>query len=818
MSGISRKSGLIIFFTLLVLGVSFFIFDNTSVATARAWDIKWGYYAILSTFIAFIVGVLLNGKDFICRVREHLPSGKSLIALVALLFFFVIFSLNHIENSHRVLSDETSWESMGLQMHFAHSGGICNEGIWNDGNLDCKVEVNNFKGKALGFLYSIVFLVASPDRDTALKVNLPLYVLSLIAFFLALSIWFKNDWLALAATAFLGGMPIYLLQARSASTEVLYIALLALIMAWYALVPPKDVNWKHFWITVPLLGLFAQTRQETIFAFIPFALYYYRYFLEKVYRLPLFSLAVIFVSWPSVNTMAAYRGYDFQGGSHAAHSIGNLIFNFKSNLSVMLNMEEDPSFGGILKNPFYTSFTIILLAATAWLLFRLIANHKYVRGFILGILFCIQIFVILLNVSGTFDIDINQRYVLVALPLFAIIMALGIKDFLQTYFVTEKRAALITVVFAALLSVGLAVYHEASFDSNMLYYRNKLLGEEHYLNTYLKQFPKNSIFIYSRPWQMLASGHSSFSERTFMGWTTDDFAKWFNLSGGNIYLVRGQDGYGNVDRNSRVVGFKTTDQIQSILTGYRVEKILVENRLFGYPLTVHKILSKRGVSLYAQGLSVGNLEKNQFVLKKNFPEAVAYDVFLGDSLIAHQSFGAELDTFSIGTSLPGLSRFRFAFYVPDDTVRVVRDVFTENAAVLLLSAYPMASASQGWGDPQINESVEHHTLQVGGEPYRFGIGSHAPSAITFDLNASYALLNAVVGLDEESACGDGADFSVKADGKEVWHSKRLYSGDAEKVSVKISGARRLELLAGEGENKDCDHADWANIWLSGGTK
>ncbi|MCK9183234.1 MAG: glycosyl hydrolase family 98, partial [Fibrobacteraceae bacterium] len=123
MSGISRKSGLIIFFTLLVLGVSFFIFDNTSVPTARAWDIKWGYYAILLTFIAFIVGIVLNGKDFVCRVREHLPSGKSLIALVALLLFFVIFSLNHIENSHRVLSDETSWESMGLQMRFAHSGG-----------------------------------------------------------------------------------------------------------------------------------------------------------------------------------------------------------------------------------------------------------------------------------------------------------------------------------------------------------------------------------------------------------------------------------------------------------------------------------------------------------------------------------------------------------------------------------------------------------------------------------------------------------------------------------------------------------------------
>ena len=77
-----------------------------------------------------------------------------------------------------------------------------------------------------------------------------------------------------------------------------------------------------------------------------------------------------------------------------------------------------------------------------------------------------------------------------------------------------------------------------------------------------------------------------------MGWGTDEFAKYQAESGGNIYLVRGQDGYGQVNRQSRVVGFKTTDQINSILEGYKVEKVLVENRLFGYPLTVHRVVAK----------------------------------------------------------------------------------------------------------------------------------------------------------------------------------------------------------------------------------
>jgi len=817
--GLSRKDGIIVALVFAVLGVSFSIFNALSVVTARAWDIEWGYYAILLTFVVMLVGFVFNAKDFIRRLRNHLPSKWSLIALSALLVFFSVFAVNHIGNTHRVLSDETSWESMGLQMYFAHTGGICNEGLWEGDLLDCKTEVNNFKGKALGFIYSLIFQIAEPGRDTALAVNFPLFLLSLVAFFLALSIWFKNEWLALAATAFLGGMPIYLLQSRSASTEVLYIALLTLLMAWYALVPSKNVHWKHFLVVVPLLGFFAQTRQETVFAFIPFALFYWRYFREAFYRLPLFILSVIAVSWPSINTMAAYRGYDFQGGEHAAHSIDNFIFNVKSNINVMLNFDPDPAFGGVLKNPFYSTFTILLLFSTAWLLLRLIVNRRYVRGAILGFFFSLQIFVILFNVSGTFEIDINQRYVLVALPLFAMIMALGLKDFLDTVVFPGKqdKACYITVGVAVLLSVGLAIYHVKSFDSNMLYYKNKLLVEEDYLNTHLASFPQKSIFIYARPWQMLASRHSSFSERTFMNWTTDDFARWMQWSNGNIYLVRGQDGYGNVDRTSRVVGFKTTDQIETILEGYKLKRILQENRLFGYPLTVHQILAKKGVSVFAQNLSIGEVVNGTVEVSKLFENTIAYDVFLNDSLWGHDSLAKPLDTLSLTGAKVGLQRVKFAFYTPDaETVYVFRDFFKEDPSVALLTSLPLASKTQAWGEPQIGKSVEQHVMKLDGEPFSYGFGSHASSNLAFDMPPHFGTFHATIGLDDESACGDGVEFSVVGDGRELFRSKRLYSRDRENIAVPVAGVKRLELIAIEGENKDCDHADWANAWFSAG--
>jgi hypothetical protein len=817
--GVGRRHFAVLGITLAVLVGAFLIFNNLTVPYARRWDIDWGYYAILSTFILLVVGVVVNLPVIWHGWRDFKPSGKSICAFAGIALVFSVFMFGNISNTHRVLSDETSWESMGLQMYFEHTGGICNEGIWNDGVLDCKTEVNNFKGKALGFVYSLVFNFMEPNRDTALLVNYPFYLFSLLFFFFALSKWFKNDWAALAATAFLGGMPIYLLQARSASTEVLYIFLLSVLMAWYAFVPASKVNWKHFLLTVPLLGFFAQTRQETVFAFVPFALFYYKYFFEKAHRLPLFVASVIAVSWPSVNTMAAYRGYDFQGGEHAAHSFENLWFNLKTNIEVMLNLDKDPSFGGIMENPFYTTFTIILLAATVWLLFRLIYSRRYWRGALLGITFCIQIFVILLNVSGTFTIDINQRYVLVALPLFALIMALGLYDALA--FTTKMKAdaaGKIIFVVAAALSIGLMVYHGDSYRHNMLYYKNKLLGEEDYLDHVLETFPEKSIFIYARPWQMLASGHSSFSERTFMGWDNETFAKWQQVSGGNIYMVRGQDGYGQLNRKSRVVGFKTTDQVDEILQDYKSERVLIEPKLFGYPLAIYKISAKKGVSTYLQNFFVGDMENNSMVVNKRFPETITCNYALNGELQEELMLSQEADTLALDSSKirAGMNRVSLECLMPDsDTLRLAKDFFIESPEVLLLSSLRIDSFNQAWGSPQINESVEHHKITLDKEVFRYGIGSHASSYLRYKLPRTYNTFYATVGLDDESACGDGASFIVMGDDREIFRSKRLYSTEKQALKLDVSGVQVLELRIDEGDkkDKDCDHGDWANAWL-----
>ena len=115
----------------------------------------------------------------------------------------------------------------------------------------------------------------------------------------------------------------------------------------------------------------------------------------------------------------------------------------------------------------------------------------------------------------------------------------------------------------------------------------------------------------------------------------------------------------------------------------------------------------------------------------------------------------------------------------------------------------------------MNETVEHHKITLDKEIFRYGIGSHASSFIRYKLPRQYAKFYVTIGLDDESACGDGAAFIVMGDGRELFHSKRMYPTEKMGLDLDVAGVQVLELRLDEGDkkDKDCDHGDWANAWL-----
>ena len=145
----------------------------------------------------------------------------------------------------------------------------------------------------------------------------------------------------------------------------------------------------------------------------------------------------------------------------------------------------------------------------------------------------------------------------------------------------------------------------------------------------------------------------------------------------------------------------------------------------------------------------------------------------------------------------------------------VSAAFNLSAATVWLDELDLAKTSQGWGEPHKNQSVEGRPLAIGREKFAHGVGTHAQSSLLLDLKGGAEKFSATVGVDSEVAADAGSvEFSVVADGKILWKSGVMRSGDvAKKLEVNFAGVKikNLALLVSDaGDGISFDHADWAD--------
>jgi hypothetical protein len=291
-----------------------------------------------------------------------------------------------------------------------------------------------------------------------------------------------------------------------------------------------------------------------------------------------------------------------------------------------------------------------------------------------------------------------------------------------------------------------------------------------------------------------------------LGWSPNELEEWRNFSKNNIYIVRGQDGYGEVNRNSRVVGFKTTSTIDGILNEYKTERIFSQTRPFGYPLEAYKIGKKRGESNYAAHLK-WNSESE--LLEWNLPDTLTdYRIFVNNEFLNLEEYNRNMPI-----KTPGMYYAILTAFPENDTIQKEIQFFIRSAANRLLQDTKPNTWAQEWGEPKMGKSVDNNTLKLDKRIFEFGIGSHAPSKLIWNLGGAYKKFHSYIGLDDESACGNGAIWVVKGDGKPLYRSAVLTSRETDYITLDINGVNVLELETLDNGDKDCDHADWAGAWL-----
>lgn len=136
-----------------------------------------------------------------------------------------------------------------------------------------------------------------------------------------------------------------------------------------------------------------------------------------------------------------------------------------------------------------------------------------------------------------------------------------------------------------------------------------------------------------------------------------------------------------------------------------------------------------------------------------------------------------------------------------------------SAQTVWLDELDLSAATQGWGVPMKNKSIDGNTLSIAGKTFQRGFSTHSVSSLLILLDGKASAFTAQVGIDDEVKGHDPAvEFQLVGDGKQLWSSGVMRLGDAAKsCEVQLSGVKKLELVVTDGGNGNYyDHADWVD--------
>jgi len=162
------------------------------------------------------------------------------------------------------------------------------------------------------------------------------------------------------------------------------------------------------------------------------------------------------------------------------------------------------------------------------------------------------------------------------------------------------------------------------------------------------------------------------------------------------------------------------------------------------------------------------------------------------------------------------------------SLKTISEIAVADGRLAFLSELELSSAEEGspFGDElgmswphRIDRSVSGGALISAGRHYTRGLGVHAPSRLSWELDGSWSSLRGACALSDEVLrlpVRGSVVFRVHVDGEERWVSPPLSGGDAvvELPSIDLAGARELSLEVDMGGDFFAgDRANWLRMLL-----
>src|SRR5438552_11043852 len=96
--------------------------------------------------------------------------------------------------------------------------------------------------------------------------------------------------------------------------------------------------------------------------------------------------------------------------------------------------------------------------------------------------------------------------------------------------------------------------------------------------------------------------------------------------------------------------------------------------------------------------------------------------------------------------------------------------------IVPISALDISSASQSWGKPAVNTTVDGKPITIGGKVFETGFGTHAISEFIIDIKRQALSFEATVGVDDEVGKHGSVRFQVWGDNRKLWESNVIRGG------------------------------------------
>lgn len=789
---------------------------------------------LLQMAAAIILFAFLN-KDFREWFKGILPQKPFSILAIAAAIGIAVFAGTQIEARHRVQSDESVFMSVAQNMYHNHESGTCNQGIFDGSHLNCIAKSNSFKTKGLAFLYFLGMPLFGTDLHWIFNAELLMLPLAFLLMFLAIVAWTKQPLLAFLAALLMALQPTVLFQFRAMSVEPLYIFLSALslfIFKW-----AYDRNTVMHWALLAItLAFFAQTRQETAFCLLSFIFFAFPKILDKKdFKAPTFFVTLSLFSVPALLTISYFQGFGFQGGEFEAH--GHFLEDLKRN---WIEMTRPLKENGELENPFLTYFNYLFAIGGVYLLFRAIYDATkgcrfYLWTLVFLLLYHVQTYMILENVSGDFSIQINQRYSLVMLPSMAFVAALPIAHAIEYFAASASKKEAKPLAFAGMVIVAIILsawtfHYKEDFNKNIMYNRNHLTTEEHEILGWLKEQPEaDRLFIYGRPWHFVGYGVSSIHYDRARQMSDADLQKYIDKYNGEVYYIRGLDCWDSQTYHKKAVEHRiatTCDVFEREMDLVGVKNILITNN---YWVQIAKFNGRKHynptniiqVSEPERESAAENSSEAPLLLNYNLKEKAeaarnwTLRISLNKLLVKDTAYAA--GEYNVPVSYdklqPGYNTVR---YIVTDTQKNTKlaDIstfyFNSAGGATALEQGSITEHRQDWGNLRWGKSIENHDMTINGSKFENGFGTHANSETTISLEGKYRAFRTSFGLDDESLCSEGVSVQIIGDGQVLAASPVFQSGVVHTLTANTEGIQKLTLKTTAKGSIDCSHVDFVH--------